>query len=823
MAFRRGLITAVVAALMACGSSDGPSCGAGEVANGDTCAPRYDDCGNFGAPIRGGGCSPAGVSECGAGFVSDTLGGCDPVLPASACNGATMAVPGDTACRIVGVGTCAKGFASDGRGGCNASVPTGTCPDGQLAVPGDTSCHELAPCGTSTYGDPPTDAPILYVDGSYTGGSSDGSVAKPFATLAGALAAAAATTTTTIAIAEGSYDGNLDLDKPVRLHGRCPAKVTIRSKTGETAPVLRLVAKGSSVQRVAVTAGTIGIDMTGADTSVEQSWVHDVTSFGIRVQRTTGATVRASLVERATTIGIDVAGSMARIESSLVRSTRARADGVAGNGIEALALSRTSASDLTLVGSVVEQSAAAAILVTSSKATIEGTLVRDNKPDSSNDLSGRGIVGQSTFDDSKTSITVRGSVIERNRSEGIVFYGTDGLVEDTVVRSSRPTSALVYGAITVSHDLKTPLRSSATIRRTLVDDNAGIGVLTSGSSTTIEASLIRATHASGGKGGAGVQVERHFPSKNAADLTVRASAIEGSENLGAMAGAAVLTLESCVVRDNGSSGARLGAGLAAEASKGSCELHVTGSLIERTIGVAVSSTGADLTLDATLIRDTSLPNPTSGGAGVFAGSVPDGARGSLVVTGSVLRHNVGTGVLVVASSATIDRTTVEDTQPAPSGLALGISAQPAADRPDAPELVVRDSLVARSVATGIACLGGTCTIERTIVRETKATTAGKFGDGVAVAVSRRGDVLAGILTLTGSVIRDNARAGAAVFGGSLVLSSSALQCSAFDLDVESFTGQMGQLTDGDGNVCGCKGAFVPCRAASAGLEPVSAP
>lgn len=798
-----------------CRASDDASCGEGQVASGDQCLPR---CSSTEVPL-GSGCSPVGVRECGAGFAADGHGGCDPVLPSAACTGATMAAPGDTTCRAVGVATCGKGFASDGRGGCTATVPSTSCPDGRIAVPGDSACREVSPCGTDAFGDPPTDAPILHVDAGYSGGGSDGTSAKPFVTLAAALDAAAPTAPTTIAIAEGTYDGNLDVLKPVRLYGRCPAKVTIRGKSGDTTPVLRLSAKGAAVHRVAVTGGAIGIDVAGADATIAETWVHGVDSFGVRVQRTSNATIRASLVERATTIGIDVFGSSARIEATLVRATRARADGAAGNGIEAGAVSASSPADVSISGSVVEQSAAAAILVTSSKATIEATLVRDNRPVTSNPLGGRGIVGQSSFDTQKSSITVRGSVIERNRSEGLAFYGTDGVVEDTVVRGSRPDGSVVYGAITVSYDLKTPLRSAVTVKRTLVDDNTGMGVLTVGSTTAIEDSLVRGTHAIASKNltGIGVRVEPDAPTKNAADVTLRGSVIESSERVGASVRAAVLRVERSAIRDSAVGGVE------GEATAGPCAIDLRGSLVERTHGVGVNVKGVDLTIDATLIRDTLFAS-SGQAAGVFLQPVFDGARGSLSLTGSVIRHNAMIGVLVQASTATIERCTIDDTQPSESGLGLGVTAQVDRDHPDAPELVVRDSLVARNVAAGIVCIGGTATIERTLVRETKATSGGKFGDGVVSAVSQHGrDVLPSTVTLTASAVRDNARAGVGVFGGAIGVGGSALQCNRFDLGVESFAGEMGQLTDGGGNVCGCNGELAECRGVTSGLEPVVGP
>src|SRR4051812_10245317 len=98
-----------------------------------------DDCSDDSVPLLGGGCQKIGVPE----------------------------------------GGCAEGFAHDGQGGCTAQLPVADCAKGTFAVPGETACHEVAPCGPAPYGDLPTSGTVLRVDGSYAGGSSDGSAAHP--------------------------------------------------------------------------------------------------------------------------------------------------------------------------------------------------------------------------------------------------------------------------------------------------------------------------------------------------------------------------------------------------------------------------------------------------------------------------------------------------------------------------------------------------------------------------------------------------------------------------------------------------------------------
>ncbi len=90
--------------------------------------------------------------------------------------------------------------------------------------------------------------------------------------------------------------------------------------------------------------------------------------------------------------------------------------------------------------------------------------------------------------------------------------------------------------------------------------------------------------------------------------------------------------------------------------------------------------------------------------------------------------------------------------------------------------------------------------------------------------------MAASASVHGSLLADNARAGAAVFGGQFDIEGSTLTCNAIDLNVESsFDLGAGpverrlDLTDGGGNVCGCGAVSAECRAKSHQLEPAPPP
>src|SRR5262249_5002934 len=129
----------------------------------------------------------------------------------------------DGRCVPAGVppGGCGDGFAQDRERSCAPVLPADPCPAGMMAVPGEPECRDIAPCGAGTWGDIPTGADTQYVDQSYPGTDSDGSVQRPWRMLGNAVAATASGAI--IAIAAGSYVEDVVIQgKSVRLWGKCP-------------------------------------------------------------------------------------------------------------------------------------------------------------------------------------------------------------------------------------------------------------------------------------------------------------------------------------------------------------------------------------------------------------------------------------------------------------------------------------------------------------------------------------------------------------------------------------------------------------------------
>jgi hypothetical protein len=578
--------------------------------------------------------------------------------PAGCAPGEMLAEDGH--CEPAGIppSSCGAGFAPDGRRGCNAIVPPDTCPSGTMAVPGETACRDVAPCGAGTWGTIPVDASTQFVDGSFAG-TSDGSSKAPWKTIQQAIDAAAPNAV--VAIAAGSYAEEVRVGtttgiggKPVRLWGVCPAKVEIVGGDAALAAVtLEKGASKSEVHDVAVRGAGLGIIVSGAtDVVLDRVWIHDAADYGFDAENTAGATsasLTRSLVERSSYTGVFVSGSNVIVEASVVRDTQPwAADDKHGYGINVVA-GKGQRGNATIRGSIVEGSREVGVLVQGSDAILEATLVRDTRPQASDDTLGRGVEIE---DDAggRANVTLRASVVEGSHELGVFVAGSDATIETTVVRDTQPRV------------------TDQTLGR-------GIGALDGGGAT--------------------------------ATVTIRASVIERSHDIG--------------------------------------------------IGAA----GSDVIVEATIVRDTA-PRP-------------DGLRGR----GIELQVDLASGV--------------------------------------ASTLTLRSTLIASNREFGLvidSVLG--VVVDRVLVRDTQPRASdGLFGDGISI-VTDRGPASVGI---TASRIEASARAGLSSFGGAVTLGSSTLECDAIALDGETFGGSSASFVDQGGNVCGCSGTPAVCQILSSGLAP----
>jgi hypothetical protein len=223
-----------------------------------------------------------------------------------------------------------------------------------------------------------------------------------------------------------------------------------------------------------------------------------------------------------------------------------------------------------------------------------------------------------------------------------------------------------------------------------------------------------------------------------------------------------------------------------------------------------------MTVDASAVRGT-MPNAAGKLGRAIAGEddPASGARATIQVTRSVVENNTEVGIFAGGSDLTVEATVVRDTELANGKYGHAIQVESHTDSGSPGSLVLRSSLLERSVESAVTVVGAaTAEIDTSVLRASAANNE-FFGDGLVVW-SYDG---ASTASLSRSRIEDSDRAAVSNFGANVSLESSLFTCQAFDLDVETWNGVAAVFRDLGGVFCGCPGATTACHAQSHQLEP----
>lgn len=409
------------------------------------------------------------------------------------------------------------------------------------------------------------------------------------------------------------------------------------------------------------------------------------------------------------------------------------------------------------------------------------------------------------------------------------------------------------------------------VRDLAVRGPAGGVVVVSGEDVFIENVWVHDT------GWHGVHVESYM---GPASATVRGTLIERAGAFGLYVFGASGRFEDGVVRDTQPDDASFfGYGIHVEdvsvASRGT--LEVMHAVVERSTVIGIGSVGSDLSVSATLVRDT-LPSALDGaeGRGINAEDNPfSGAPGSIAIDGSVVELSRDMGIFLAGVTASIRNTVVRDTLPEASSNEFGRALNAIADDDNGvpSHVTVQNALFERSHDAGIGVFGSLFEAAGVIVRATQLEAAsqsygygivlqdqlgvpassaihssvvadnqlfgvaaigsevqlwnvrvertatrpdGNFGDGIGAF--RLGEVPANA-GLTAVRIEGSGRAAVSAWGGSLSLLQTTLECNALDINTETFEGKPASVQDLGENVCGCQADPRTCKASSTALAP----
>ncbi|WP_437762569.1 hypothetical protein WME77_31400 [Sorangium sp. So ce764] len=582
------------------------------------------------------------------------------------------AVETDAGCEPAGVppGRCGSGFTPDGARGCVPVLPAEAGPPGQMAVPGEAAWREVAPCGAGPWGSAPIDETTEFVDAAYAGADSDGTEARPWTTIQEAIDHAAEGAL--IAIAEGSYAEELLISgQPVRLWGRCPARVEIVGPPAAIAVQVDRGASATEIHDLAVRGQGMGLGVANArDVLIERVWIHDTSDVGV------------------------------------------------------LAAGLQSETSLTVRGALVEHTTGAGMVVADAAVTLEGTVLRDidrATGDRGHPFDGHAIAMQVESFERRASVTARSVVIERVGGLGFRFSGADGVVEDSVVRDVAWLAAELPGTGLAATHIPDFDPGTLTVRGSVLERSHTAAIAMIGAEATIEATVVRDTGLALTEGdpghGMGLYTEPSRVDGRPARVALRHVLVERSRERGVVINGSDVEIDGLLVREILPGAPDYGAGLEIAHDRRRASAQVRGSAVEGSYGMGIAVFGADATLDSTVVRDTRpLPSNEEVGRGVNVQSLPDlGERASARLRNVLIASSRDGGLFLSDSDATVDSTTITDTLgrtlDGANGYGYGIIAYN--NETGHADALVRDSVIERSTAAGIYNVGATVRLAST--------------------------------------------------------------------------------------------------------------
>ena len=495
----------------------------------------------------GGGGEGAGAGTGGAG--GGATGGAGAVL---ACPPGELLADDGVTCLPPGIspGECGVGFQHDGDAGCEPALPASACAGPEMAIPGDASCRAITACPIS---DAPTESTTEYVNASF-GGNSDGSAQAPWTTVQQAVAAAASGAV--VAIAPGTYEGTIVIDKPLRLWGACPDSVSL---TGGVS--IQSNADGTELHALAITGSQAGVSIDGAETVLlDRVHVHDTGWIGIDVRDNQGVasvTIEDSVVDRAISVGVYSSGSAVTLRRSEVRNVQPQL-GDFGYGLSGEHDSFTGRrASFTVESSYLHDLRSAGITGWGIDVTMDDSVVSNVAPRPVDQLFGYGVgVDRQEGSGERSQLTMRGSLVEQAYYCGVCAWDSEMTLERVVVRNMSSTMGDGDEGTSVRAsdlDFDEPLEPTVSLDRVLIENGQHMGVGLFGAEATVERIVVRDIIGTEKNGFFGhlLSAQSTFGTEEPSHLVLRGARLQRGLEAGLTALGATIEAEAVLIEDVG--------------------------------------------------------------------------------------------------------------------------------------------------------------------------------------------------------------------------------------------------------------------------------
>ncbi|MFO0660178.1 MAG: hypothetical protein U0165_10150 [Polyangiaceae bacterium] len=643
-----------------------------------------------------------------------------------------------------------------------------------------------------------------------------------------------------------------------------------------SATITQSLVEQNAIAGIGVRGGDATIEHTLVRTTAPQS--DGIMGRGIDVytssNQTPGSlTLRSSVIEDNHESGVRLSGSSASVESSVLRGTLPRTDGTTGWGASMDQSTTGQTSTLSVKSSVFDSNTEVGLRLAGGQATIESTVVKNSLGSPADGRFGNGLYVDPGAFGAPTQVDVKGSLFEGNREIGVRMFDAKLSLVDTVVRRTQSTRAepalLGFGILAES---TTPASEGVlSISHCLVDENRTAGILIQGAHVSVASSIVRNTHEeeSSQEYGAGI-LALDSPLGVVGDLSVESSLIEHNRYFGILARDIPATISSTAVRDtqeqlsdgylglgvasfqtnpigglsfaisdselsdNTSNGLALdninatidrvwiartkvepssqlfGRGIETHGLIGASTVTIQDSFIDRNPGLGIYSTGNILNVMGTTIHGEPFDSTDRTMGRGLEIDADEANPSSVTLEGVLVEESYSLGVSVMAGSATISASTIRNIHPSTDG-DLGRIFSAGSDSGGVVTLQMKTSVLDTGNEGGLVLTHTNATVENTTIRNiVKRASDNGFGVGVVARETSQG-------ALRNVVISNCDDAGVLALSGTFHVSGTLLECNALPL-----ASNEAQAFKNDGNnVCGCGDTYGECTVKASKLSAPS--